>query len=128
MVGDPEVVAARLAKSLEAFDGASSEKGIGRLNNAANRAYYACFHAMVAALVLDGTQRTEWPHRVVMTEFLRLLVTLGVVPRPDVGRLFSHRLAADYNHEGIDVADVQWSIDEFAALKASTQGHLAWPP
>jgi len=37
-------------KSLECLAGVESEMEAGRYNNAANRAYYACFHAAIVAL------------------------------------------------------------------------------
>jgi uncharacterized protein (UPF0332 family) len=42
-------IEAYLVKSAESLAGAESEYANGRFNNSANRAYYACFHAAVAA-------------------------------------------------------------------------------
>src|SRR5205823_6359850 len=41
-------------KALESLAGAESELANGRYNNAANRAYYACFQAAIAALQRAG--------------------------------------------------------------------------
>ena len=38
-----------LSKARESLEGATSELVNGRYNNAANRAYYACFQAAIAA-------------------------------------------------------------------------------
>src|SRR5688500_17071878 len=47
-----EVSDAFLARAKESLAGAESEFGNERYNNVANRAYFACFHAAVAALAL----------------------------------------------------------------------------
>ena len=47
-------IEAFLVKSAESLAGAESEYANGRFNNCANRAYYACFLAAVAALMREG--------------------------------------------------------------------------
>jgi uncharacterized protein (UPF0332 family) len=55
-----------LAKADESLAGAISEYVNGRYNNCANRAYYACFQAAVAALAPAGVDRPhqaeQWGH------------------------------------------------------------------
>jgi uncharacterized protein (UPF0332 family) len=41
-----------LNRAQESLEGAESEFASGRYNNVANRAYYACFQAAIAALDL----------------------------------------------------------------------------
>jgi uncharacterized protein (UPF0332 family) len=48
-----------LSKAQESLDGAASEFSNGRYNNCANRCYYACFQAAVAALDMAGIHPTE---------------------------------------------------------------------
>jgi len=50
-----------LEKAGEALAGAESEFANGRYNNCANRCYYACFQAAIAALTRVGTGRSVAP-------------------------------------------------------------------
>ncbi len=64
-----------LAKARESLAGAESELANGRYNNCANRCYYACFQAAVAALVQHGIrppggQRAAWGHAFVQAQFV----------------------------------------------------------
>lgn len=67
-----------LAKAEESLAGAESEFASGRYNNCANRAYYACFQAAVAALIGEsirpGGGGDEWDHRFVRSRFAGQLV------------------------------------------------------
>ncbi len=67
-----------LARARESLAGAESELAIGRYNNAANRSYYACFQAAIAALDAAGIYptlgRAEWSHTFVQSEFAGQLV------------------------------------------------------
>ena len=51
-----------LNKAVESLIGAESEFSNRRYNNTANRAYYACFQAAIAALQRAGIRppREEW--------------------------------------------------------------------
>ena len=67
-----------LAKADESLAGAVSEHANGRHNNCANRAYYACFQAAVAALVRAGVgpagQAAQWGHDYVQAQFVGQLI------------------------------------------------------
>lgn len=67
-----------LAKALEHLAAAESEYGNHRYNTCAKLAYYAVFHAAVAALISAGAPlpRGEgiWSHAFVQAEFSRLLI------------------------------------------------------
>jgi uncharacterized protein (UPF0332 family) len=67
-----------LAKAEESVAGAESELANGRYNNSANRCYYACFQAAIAALLRTGiapiSGRGQWGHDFVQGEFVGLLV------------------------------------------------------
>ena len=58
-----------LAKATESLLTAESEFANGRYNNAANRAYYACFQAALAALMRAGIRTPspsgQWSHEFV---------------------------------------------------------------
>ncbi len=66
-----------LAKAEESLAGAASELASSRFNNTANRAYYACFQAAVAALVEAGVRpgaSRQWGHEYVQAEFIGRLI------------------------------------------------------
>jgi len=58
-----------LVRARESLLGAESEFVNGRYNNVANRAYYACFQAAIAALVLADIRppggKADWSHQFV---------------------------------------------------------------
>ena len=64
-----------LNKAVESLIGAESEFINKRYNNTANRAYYACSQAAIAALQRAGVRprREEWSHEFVETEASRAL-------------------------------------------------------
>jgi uncharacterized protein (UPF0332 family) len=64
-----------LAKAEESLLGVESEFAHGRYNNVANRCYYACFQAAIAALQYAGMvphgRQTTWGHAFFSTRFGR---------------------------------------------------------
>ena len=60
-----------LNKAVECLTGAESEFSNQRYNNTANRAYYACFQAAIAALQRAEIRppRDEWSHEFVPSQF-----------------------------------------------------------
>ncbi len=67
-----------LARARECLHGAESEFDNGRFNNVANRAYYACFQAAIAALDLAEIRppggKIEWGHAFVQSQFNGVLI------------------------------------------------------
>jgi uncharacterized protein (UPF0332 family) len=67
-----------LAKAQESLAGAESEFANGRYNNCANRSYYACFQAAIAALLHAGIQprspQGQWGHDFVQAELIGQLI------------------------------------------------------
>src|SRR5438046_7202767 len=67
-----------LTKAEESLAGAASEHSNARYNNAANRAYYACFQAAIAALLRIGIRATDaqagWGHGYVQAQFVEQLI------------------------------------------------------
>lgn len=67
-----------LAKAERSLAGAESELASGRYDNCANRAYYACFQAAIAALIRVGVrprgERGRWNHDFVQAAFAEQLV------------------------------------------------------
>jgi uncharacterized protein (UPF0332 family) len=60
-----------LAKATESLLTAESEFVNGRYNSCANRCYYACFQAAIAALLCEGIRpRGQWSHEFVQAQFV----------------------------------------------------------
>lgn len=68
-----------LDKAQESLAGAESELANHRYNNAANRCYYACFQAAIAALLQAGIRppggSAEWGHAFVQARFVGELIS-----------------------------------------------------
>ena len=92
-----EIIELWLAKAADALDSAGLELAQGHTTFAVNRLYYACFYAVTALLLKDGSQFAR--HSAVRSEFTRSYIKPGKI---DVcwskfyQRLFDARQAADY--------------------------------
>src|SRR5882724_10006373 len=65
-----------LAKATESLLTAESEFANGRYNSGANRCYYACFQAAIAALLREGIRpRGQWSHAFVQAQLVGVLIT-----------------------------------------------------
>lgn len=102
-----------LAKPAESLAGAESELTGQRYNNCANRCYYACFQAAIAALLDAGLQarsgRGHWRHGHIQAQFVGELINRRRRFPPSFRRglsdNFALRQTADYETDGI--SDVQ---------------------
>ena len=64
-----------LAKAAESLQTAESEFANGRYNSCANRCYYACFQAAIAALLAEGIRsRGQWSHEFVQGQFVGVFI------------------------------------------------------
>lgn len=64
-----------LTRAEESLAGAASELANGRPHNSANRSYYACFQAAIAALTRAGVRpSSRWKHDTVQAQFVGLLI------------------------------------------------------
>jgi uncharacterized protein (UPF0332 family) len=80
-------VAVFLAKAAESLLTAESEFVNGRYNSCANRCYYACFQAAVAALAREGIHpRGRWSHESAQAQFVGQLINRRKVYRADAGQ------------------------------------------
>jgi uncharacterized protein (UPF0332 family) len=74
-----EEVRAYLAKAAESLTSTQTDFAAARYNSCANRAYFACFQAAVAALLHAGVQpadpKGEWSHEFVQSQFNGRLIT-----------------------------------------------------
>jgi uncharacterized protein (UPF0332 family) len=109
-MGDDEIVF--LAKAQESLAGAESEFTHGRYNNRANRCYYACFQAAIAALLRAGIQPKsgdrQWGHDYVRAEFVgRLINRRKLYPsimKEALEQTYLLRQSADYKREEVSEA------------------------
>ncbi len=96
-----------LDKALESLAGAESEFVNERYDNAANRAYYASFHAAIAALQRAGIRPAgdEWGHEFVPGQFDGVLISRRhLYPTELRGMLDRNagvRLNADYDEDPV---------------------------
>jgi uncharacterized protein (UPF0332 family) len=60
---------------MESLLTAESEFINGRYNSCANRCYYACFQAAIAALLMEGIRPSgQWNHQFVQAKFVGVLI------------------------------------------------------
>jgi len=105
--------AAYLAKAAESLAGAEREYAASAYNNCANRAYYACFQAAVAALIRLGIGPSprdgQWRHDAVKAQFNEQAIKRRKLYASDLKTTFdaaAHlRAAADYDES--PVAEIQ---------------------
>lgn len=122
-----------LRKSEDSLAGAVSEFANGRYDNCANRAYYACFQAAIAALLREGigapSQAELWGHDYVQARFTGDLINrrkrYPATFRETLIRGLLLRQTADYKTQR--VSDVRASrglarAREFATMIAATEG------
>ena len=93
-----------LDNARESLDGARLAHAGGRYNNAANRSYYACFQAAIAALLREGIRpRGQWSHEFVQARLVGVLINQRKRYDPQLRRVLSDnqslRDQADYRPE-----------------------------
>ena len=102
----PELDDVFLDKAIAALEGAESELRAGRFENVANRCYYACFQAAIAALEAEGVRpssgaKGRCTHEGVQEQFAGILINRrkrypGRL-RDVLSRVSSTRVKADYS-------------------------------
>ncbi len=110
----PELDDVFIDKAIAALDGAESELAAGRYDNVANRCYYACFQAAIAALEASGVRpssgaKGRWTHEGVQEQFAGILINRrkrypGRL-RDVLSSVSLTRVRADYSRDR--VSDVQ---------------------
>ena len=92
------LVALELKKASETYEDIGILIGANRLNGAANRMYYAVFHAVCALLIHDGHQVST--HKGSHALFSQHYIKTGILPR-EYGQLYNQlqtmREESDYN-------------------------------
>jgi uncharacterized protein (UPF0332 family) len=102
-----------LQKAHECLAGAESAFINHRYNNCANRAYYACFQAGIAALLAAGVRPggDQWSHSFVPTQFDGLLIyRRKLYPtelRGIIERNYDLRAKADYDEDFVSRAEAE---------------------
>ncbi len=105
-----------LDKAQEGLAGAESELANHRYNNCANRCYYACFHAAIAALQDAGIRSSggQWSHSFVPSQFDGLLIyRRKLYPtelRGIVERSYALRAKADYDEDFVTRTEAERAI------------------
>ena len=93
-----------LTKAIESLLTAESEFANGRYNSCANRSYYACFLAAIAAILNEGIRPAgQWNHQYVQAQFVGVLINKRKRYESELRRVLadnqSLRDKADYRPE-----------------------------
>ncbi len=106
-----------LERAAESLAGAEAAFAAGRVNNAANRAYFACFQAAVAALIANriAPRRPEsWSHDDVQAQFAGQLIRrskrYSAELAPVLSELQGLRKIADYRAAGVTVSRARTAL------------------
>ena len=106
----PELDDVFIDKAIAALEGAESEMRAVRYGNVANRCYYACFQAAIAALGAAGVFPTRqakgrWSHAGVQSQFSGILINRRKLypggPWAVLSEASSARQMADYSRKRI---------------------------
>lgn len=104
-------------KSAQSLAGGESEFINGRYNNAANRCYYACFQAAIAAILKEGLSARggHWGHEHVAGQFSGLLINRRhLYPtelRGILERNYILRQRADYEGDHVSRTETARALD-----------------
>jgi len=118
---------ARLDLALNCLNTAKVNRDIGDYRAAANRSYYAIFHAMRAVLALDEVDMSK--HSGIMAEFRRRYLKTEILDRKlsaTITQAFEVRNASDYDDFYIVAReDVDLQIDKAAQFIIAIGEYLA---
>ena len=104
-----------LVKADECLRTAESEFANGRYNSCANRCYYACFQAAIAALLAEGIRaRGQWSHEFVQGQFVGVLINQRHLYETQLRRVLSDnqnvRDKADYRPELVNATQASRAL------------------
>ena len=104
-----------LTKAEESLHTAESEFANGRYNSCANRCYYACFQAAIAALLAEGIRaRGQWSHEFVQGQFVGVLINQRHLYETQLRRVLSDnqnlREKADYRPELVNATQASRAL------------------
>lgn len=117
------------SKAEESLAGAQSEFINARYNNCANRCYYACFQAAIAALIRAGIVPLgpikNWGHDFVQAQFIGQLVNRRKVypssVRNTLEQNYRLRVAADYREDAVSKVRVSRAVSRTEAFLDATR-------
>jgi uncharacterized protein (UPF0332 family) len=121
-----------LAKAHENLAGAESELQHGRTNSCARSAYYACFHAAIAALLHAGLTSPEpsrgWGHDWVHASFVGQLIQRRKLYPSNLRRslpdLLALRHKGDYRATRVSQREAQQAVRSAQTLVRAVTAHL----
>jgi uncharacterized protein (UPF0332 family) len=121
-----------LAKAHENLAGAESELQHGRTNSCARSAYYACFHAAIAALLQAGLTPPEpargWGHDWVHASFVGQMIQRRKIYPPNLRRTLPDLLAlrhkADYRATHVSQREAQRAVRSAQALVEAVTAYV----
>jgi uncharacterized protein (UPF0332 family) len=104
-----------LTKADESLRTAESEFANGRYNSCANRCYYACFQAAIAALLAEGIRaRGQWSHEFVQGQFVGVLINQRHLYETQLRRVLADnqqvREKADYRPELVNATQASRAL------------------
>ena len=104
-----------LAKAAESLQTAESEFANGRYNSCANRCYYACFQAAIAALLAEGIRaRGQWGHEFVQGQFVGVFINQRHLYDRELRRVLADnqilRDKADYRPELVNATQASRAL------------------
>ena len=118
---------ARLDLALNCLNTAKVNRDIGDYRAAANRSYYAIFHAMRAVLALDEVDMSK--HSDIMAEFRKRYLKTEILDRKlsaTISQAFEVRNASDYDDFYIvSREDVDLQIDKAIQFIITIEEYLA---
>ena len=120
------LVALELKKARETYDEIEILVTANRLNGAANRMYYAVFHAVCALLIHDGIQVNT--HKGSHALFSQQYIKTGILPR-EYGQLYNQlqtmREESDYNCAyDVDIDELQQRLEPAKQMIEDIENHL----
>ena len=120
------LVALELKKAHETYDEIGILIAANRLNGAANRMYYAVFHAVCALLLYDGIQVNT--HRGSHALFSQHYIKTGLLPR-EYGQLYNQlqtmREESGYNCAyDVDIDELQQRLEPAKQMIEDIENHL----
>ncbi len=116
-----------LTKAEESLASAESDFGHARYNSCANRCYYACFQAAIAALLREGIRPTgRWGHDYVQAQFAGQLVhrrkRYASEFRTTLVETFALRRIADYSTDSVSRAEGRRALTQTSAFTKAIAG------
>ena len=125
--GMERVAVVYLAKARESLVTAESEFEQGRYNSSANRCYYACFQAAIAALLREGIRASgnQWRHDFVQARFNGELINrrkrYGANLRQTLAENQELRDEADYGAESVTRIEVRRALGKAQRFVAAVE-------